>query len=325
MAIRYAGIEFDTVEELVRYKLLMEGRTEKKVVVVHEQAKPKPINHEFVGRIGKNRGGSKCKVTDEKIVDFIKSIKRKLTLTRVFQKLGYKGGMQAHQKQRLEKLIADNNLQDRIKRNKNRFVAMPQAEIPMKAIRTRLSENEKNRIRDMGRSGVSLKQIAKQTGRSKASVYQLCKDFIKKRRKFDETTTERILRGREEGKSFGQIGKEIGMSKANVHHRYMNHRKAFVPQSYEQKCKQMAEKTTSYAPFPELVMNNGMLRLTTQDLIRHHIASITAEYAEHFGIPNEQEWVGFLLTFMQQSSQIAKHFNVPNKFVLEQNKIVFRG
>jgi len=332
MAIRYAGIEFDTVEELVEYKRLMEGKTDKKVVVVHEQAKPVPTPHEFVGRIAKQRGGSKCKVTDEKIVDFIKGIKRKLTITRLWKKLGYKGGMLKFQKDRLEKLIADNNLQDRIKRRKQRGVVpsekpMTDKPIPEKAVKySHIEVNEKHRIRELCESGLSMKEIAKQTGRSYTAVYRLCSGLIKRLGKSDDSTTDRIIKCREQqGKSFAQIGRELGMSKAGVHHHYMKHRKPFVPQSYEQRCTQMAEKQTGYVPFPEIVMNNGMLRLTTLDLIRHHINGITAEYAEHFGIGKDKEWVDFLSSFMQQSSQIAKHFNVPNKFVLEQNKIVFRG
>ena len=175
MAIRYAGIEFDTVEELVQYKRLMEGRTEKKLLVVHEQAKP--INHEHFGKIQKGKGRKRNhKASDEKVVELIKNMKRKLCLTRIWEKLGYKGGMRKDQKQRLDKLIADNNLQDRIKRRMPKSIVPTQT--PEKAVKyAHIEVNEKQRIRELCESGLSIKQIAMQTGRSHTAVYKLCKEI----------------------------------------------------------------------------------------------------------------------------------------------------
>lgn len=324
MAIRYAGIEFDTVEELVRYKQLMEGKIEKKVVVVHEQAKP--IDHKYFGKIQKGkRGRRNHKASDEKVVELIKSMKRKLCLTKIWQKLGYKGGMKACQKQRLERVIAENNLQDRIKQRANRIISPVGKTAPVMVGNRQkgqwLSSSDKEQIRQMRLQGKAIIDIARLYNKSDVTIYQTIKGNQK-----PALTTETIIKERESGKSFGQIGKQLGMSKNAVFYRYMRHRKPLVPTSYVESAKKLAERqTTCYSPFPELVMNNGMLRLTTQDLIRHNIDGINAEYAEHFGITNEKEWLDFLIDFMQKSGEIARHFGFPNKFKLEQNKITYKG
>jgi hypothetical protein len=76
-----------------------------------------------------------------------------------------------------------------------------------------------------------------------------------------------------------------------------------------------------YVPMPMVApQNNGLLRQIVSDLLKKHIDKINIEYADKIGV-DEKEWDRFLIKFLQQSKNVAAHFDVPNKFKLEEGSI----
>lgn len=270
MAIRYAGIEFDTVDELVRYKKMMENSEQtfvsKRLPIVSDtKATPK------------QRDKRKSAISDEKILSVLQSMKRAAIISRIHKKIGWKGNINPSQAIRINEIASKHHLTDKIK------IKRKKAYIPQKKNNKfrRYSANEKQ-IRDkMIAEKKPTSEIAKVLNRPIQSIYN--------------------------------------------HISKMKRRKPFVPQSYEQKCISLANKQTviterikSSTPFPEIIINNGMLRLVTKDLIARHINSINIDYADNFAI-DEKDWQKFIMDFMLNSNKIAQHFGVPNKFKLASN------
>jgi hypothetical protein len=270
MAIRYAGIEFDTVDELVRYKKMMENSEQtfdsKRLPIVSDtKARPK------------QRDGRKSEISDEKILSVLQSMKRAAIINRIHKKVGWMGNINTKQAIRIKEIASKHNLTGKIKVKRNK------AQIP---------QTKSNKFR---RYSANEKQIR------------------------DTMLAEK--------KSAGEIAKALNRPIQPIynHISQMKRRKPFVPQSYEQKCISLAnkqvvitEKIKPSAPFPELIINNGMLRLVTKDLIAKHINSINIDYADNLGI-DEKTWIKFIMDFMLNSQKIAQHFGVPNKFKLASN------
>jgi hypothetical protein len=234
-------------------------------------------------------------VSDEQIIEFVKNRKRRITFSRLLTHFKYTPAGSNYM--RMKQLIADNKL-----------------------------------IRKMKlRSGIKIKRQLKKAKSNRFTISRFTKDEVRLLTALYESgkTTREIAS--EMNLPFRKIINKVytlGLSKKRYEAQTMQQRKPFVPMSYTEKTTQMAEKATkpenNYVRFPAICNNEGMLRIVTKDLINKSINAINIDYAEHFGVA-EADWQYFLGRFMENSQQIAKHFEIENKFVLENNSKITYG
>lgn len=340
--IKYDGAVFDTVEELIEYKRLIEGKVKEKVVVVQER-KPdfdrmrEELQRTDGGRFIPRRQIPKVltrksiknnkelrKLRTERIKEILTTEPNKYNLSELTEKVcGVKSGaslatmikalakrlklikaIRLYQKpakvRKSRKFLSDEHLKARVKEllkqpSNLQHLSMQIYGNNYNNNRTRISKV----VKELGlMEMIGRKKIYKAHTMSnrKPSSYQ---EFIEKRikeimiaQKVDYVTAYKLAIA--EWKPFKQHRTIVQQPQMPVH------------------------------PFPQICQSDGMLRLVVRDLIRKNIDSINIDYADNISV-RENEWLNFLATFMVNSSKIAAHFEIADKFVVENNRIYYKG
>jgi len=367
--IRYAGIEFDNVEDLIAYKKAMESnvvlKTEGKTgISISDNASVLLSNITGNIRIKKRQNLSRQKATEQEIVEYIGNLKRKQSIGKIFRHFGYQRAGDTYN--RFKSIILRHGLAGKVKfgKGKDKSAEIAEQIFPQKkSMFSRISDEQiiefvKNRKRritfsrllthfkynNAGNNYMRMKRLIAGKGLMKKmklrGMIQTPKSL--KEMRFSKDGVRLLTDLYESGKTSKEIAfvmnlpqrtiinkvYNLGLSKKQHKAQTMQQRKPFVPMSYTEKVKQMAEKQTTpestYAPFPAICNNEGMLRIVTKDLINKSIQAINIDYADHFGVA-ESDWSYFLGRFMENSDKIAKHFEIENKFVLENNSRITYG
>jgi hypothetical protein len=369
--IRYAGIEFDNVEDLIAYKKAMESnvvlKTEGKTGIGISNNVPTILSNIFGTKRKQNL--SKQKATEQEIVEYIGSLKRKKSIKQIFMHFGYQNAGMTYN--RFKAIVLRHGLAGKVKfgKGKNKSAEIAEQISPHKrGIFQRMSDEQiiefvKNRKRKItfsrllahfkyhseGNNYVRMKRLISENGLMGKMKFNRMTKTAKstKQMRFSKDEVRLLIDLYESGKSLKEIAIimnlphrtiinkafNLGLSKkasAMLRHKAqtMQQRKPFVPMNYTEKVTQIAQQQakpeSTYAPFPAICNNEGMLRIVTKDLINKSIQAINIDYADHFGVA-ESDWSYFLGRFMENSDKIAKHFEIENKFVVENNSRITYG
>jgi hypothetical protein len=363
MAIRYAGIEFDTVEELIAYKELEQRKRGQQKVEkpisygAIPQYQPQPEKQKTIVVMQRKRRKSPIKITDDLILNFLQNRTQKLNFREIAERMGVSWCGSFNNK--VKRVMNEHKLWDKLRTGKkSKSKGFKNDKISAKRSAP-FTETEQIRLEKMYQEGKTNADIARELGMEENRVFHRIHNSLlsqkyplvnreiipphpkrKSNSLFSDKEIAIIQEMRARGERGNAIAKVLGCNPQKVYNKIyvlgldknkhsppMQNRRPFVPFTYTEAVTKMADKQTKpneYNSFPDICDNNGMCRIVTKDLINHHISSINlSDHAELFGI-DCREWDTFVGRYIWNAIHIAKHFEVENKFKIEGNdKIVY--